>query len=979
MTNLKKNLNEAAFEEYVEKELVERHGYISRKSEDYNKDLAMDDVLLIEFLERTQKEKLEKLRILHGAKMKEKLLQRIDSEISKRGILNVFRKGVDQGPVHFDLMYFLPVSGLNKKAQKQYRENIFSVMRQVYFSKDNSKSIDLGIFINGLPISTLELKNEITGQTVENAKRQYRTDRSCKEKLLTFKRCLAHFAVDTSEVFMTTKLAEEKTFFLPFNRGNKGGKGNPVVKGKHKTFYLWEEIFSRGSWSDLIQNFITVVTEERTGKNGKKYEEEVLIFPRFHQRDVVLDVASSVIKEKPGKNYLIQHSAGSGKSMTIAWSAYRLAQLHNEDNEKVFDSVFVVTDRRSLDKQLRETVETFQPVSGFLYTVKEDKGAKTGQLIEAIESGARVVTTTIHVFPYVAKAIGDFPGKRFAILIDEAHSSQGGETSRALNEVLQGATDEEFILQQLKSRKQGENISYLAFTATPRQETLERFGEKTSEGFVPFSLYSMRQAIEEGFIVDVLQNYTTYRQYFKILKKIEDNPELPRSRALSAIRRFIRIHPETISQKVAIIVEHFNMAVAPLLEGEAKAMIVTNSRESAVRYKLAMDKFLADQNLPYKSMIAFSDEINIDGSKYTESGMNGIPDSQTVKEFNKYEYKFLIVANKHQTGFDQPLLCGMYVDKMLSGVNAVQTLSRLNRMYKGKSDVFVLDFANTTEDIKEAFDDYYTTTILSEGLDINVVNDTVMEIDNLYKISDSVLIEFVKNIMVEDEEKMHQLINAQLDKVVEDVLRIGKEGISEFRSKASFYIKLYPYAESVFGYKVERHEKLYWFLKYFLKKLPRERRQPLSIDNFLDAENIKIVLKEKSRGVGLSSDVSDVYERQVIPGSAIEEGEKDVLEEIIRKANEEWGAEFGKEQVETLEQMQSDFAENEELQKTIEVNRKRKNVVSVKFENVFDKKLNEQYELDKILWETISSNKELKSYVRGKMLDSLYLEKAKVR
>ena len=974
MANLKKNLNEGAFEEHIEKALMNMHGYVSRKSEKYNNESAMDDGLLIEFLKKTQTDKFEKLKTLHGAKTEEKLLQRIDSEISKRGVLDILRKGVDQGPVHFDLMYFLPVSGLNEKAQKQYSENIFSVMRQVYFSKDNSKSIDLGIFINGLPISTLELKNEITGQTVENAKRQYRTDRSGKEKLLTFKRCLAHFAVDTSEVFITTKLAEEKTFFLPFNKGNDGGKGNPTVEGKHKTFYLWEEIFSRDSWSDLIQNFITIITEEKEDKNGKKYKEEVLIFPRFHQREVVLNVASSIVREKPGKNYLIQHSAGSGKSMTIAWSAYRLAQLHDENNEKVFDSVFVVTDRRSLDKQLRETVETFQPVAGFLYAVREDRGAKTGQLTEAIESGARVITTTIHVFPYVARVIGDFPGKRFAILIDEAHSSQGGETSRALNEVLQGATDEEFILQQLESRKQGENISYLAFTATPRQETLEIFGEKTSEGFVPFSLYSMRQAIEEGFILDVLQNYTTYRQYFKILKKIEDNPELPRSRALSAIRRFIRVHPETISQKVAIIVEHFNLTIAPLLNGEAKAMIVTNSRESAVRYKLAVDKFLAEQNLPYKSLIAFSDEIKVDSAKYTEGGMNGIPDSQTVEEFKKSENKFLIVANKHQTGFDQPLLCGMYVDKLLSGVNAVQTLSRLNRMYKGKENVFVLDFANTTKDIKEAFDEYYTTTILSEGLDMNIVNDTVAEIDSLYKISDSVLLEFIKNIQVEDEKKMHQLINAQLDRVAEDVLRIEEKSLAEFRSKASFYIKLYPYAESVFGYKVERHEKLYWFLKYFLKKLPREKRQPLNIDSFLDAENIKIVLKERRREISLHTEKSDIYEKQVIPGGGGEDGGTDLLEEIIKKANEEWGAEFGKEQVKTLEKMQNDFAGDEDLQNTINVNKERKNVVSVKFENVFDKKLNEQYDFDKILWETISANKELKTYVRSKMLDFLYVK-----
>ena len=421
-----------------------------------------------------------------------------------------------------------------------------------------------------------------------------------------------------------------------------------------------------------------------------------------------------------------------------------------------------------------------------------------------------------------------------------------------------------------------------------------------------------------------------------------------------------------------IIVEHFNLTVAPLINGEAKAMIVTNSRESAVRYKLAVDQFLTEQNLPYKSVIAFSDEIKIDGVGYTESGMNGVTETQTVKEFNKPENKFLIVANKHQTGFDQPLLCGMYVDKILSGVNAVQTLSRLNRMYKGKSDVFVLDFSNTTKEIKEAFDEYYTTTVLSEGLDVNIINDTVTEIDNLYKISDEILNEFIDNIQVEDEKKMHQLVNSQLDKIVEDVLRIDDEKIADLRSKMSFYIKLYPYAESVFGYSVERDEKLYWFMKYFLKKLPRETRTPLNIDSFLDAENIKIVLKERKKEVALDSGDSDIFEEVTIPGSEGGEGEIDSLEEIIKKANEEWGAEFGKDQVKTLEKMQSDFTEDKDLKNTIEVNRNRKNVVSVKFENVFDKKLNEQYDFDKILWETISANRELKTYVRDKMLDSLY-------
>lgn len=976
MTTLKKQLSESAFEEHVEKQLVELHEYISRSSKNYNRDLAMDPDLVLQFLESTQGEKIEKLKNLHSERYAEKLLERIDSEIKKRGVLDVLRKGVQQTSEHFDMMYFLPVSSLNSTAQQQFKENIFSVIRQVYFSPMNEKSIDLGLFINGLPISTVELKNELTGQTVENAKRQYKTDRDSREKLLTFKRCLAHFAVDTSSVFMSTRLADERTFFLPFNRGENGGAGNPVVEDKHKTFYLWEEVWSKESWSDLIENFITVVQEEKA--DGRI--EEVQIFPRYHQRDAVLGISHDVAVSEPGKNYLIQHSAGSGKSMTIAWSAYRLAQLHDINDEKVFDSVFVVTDRRSLDKQLRETVETFQPVDGFLASVREDKGAKTGQLTEAIESGARVVTTTIHVFPYVANVIGQFPGKRFAILVDEAHSSQGGETSRALNEVLQGGSDEDFILKQLSSRQQGKNISYFAFTATPKKETLEMFGIAEGGKFKPFSLYSMRQAIEEGFILDVLQNYTTYKQYFKILKKIDENPDLPKTRALSAIRKYIRNHPETITQKVEIIVNHFDQTISPLLKGDAKAMIVTNSRESAVKYKLAIDAYLRENNFSYESIIAFSDEVTVDGISYTESGMNGVSESQTLEEFKKPTKKFLIVANKHQTGFDQPLLCGMYVDKVLTGVNAVQTLSRLNRMKKGKENVYVLDFSNTTEQIKDAFDEYYTTTILSEGLDENIINDTVSEINNIYKISDIDLQDFVDAISVSDEQKIHQSVNTVLDRIAEDVLRLqDSEVISDFRSKSSFFVKLYPYAETVFGYRIEYHEKLYWILKYLLKKLPKEKRQPLDIVDYLDAENIKIVRKEIQKSIDLNSDDGDVAEETTIPGGGTNEGVNDPLEEIIKKANEEWGAEFGKKQIETLNRMQNDFIQNKDLRNAVEANEGRKNVVSVRFEDDFDKKVNDQFDSDNILWTAIQGNPELKSFVRDKMLESLFIEVEKLK
>ena len=973
MSNIKTNLSETAFEKHIEKKLVEMHGYNSRKSHKYNRELAMDTEIVLEFLKNTQPEKLKRLKELRGSGYDEELFKRIDGEISKRGILDVLKKGISQGNTNFNLMYFLPVSGLNPEAQHKFQKNIFSVMRQVYFSPQNEKSIDIGIFINGLPVSTAELKNEMTGQNVNHAKVQYKNDRDRSEKLLTFKRCIAHFAVDTALVYITTKLDNSKTFFLPFNKGYKGGAGNPNVEDTHKTHYLWEDVWSKESWSDLIQNFITIVKDDESN--------ETLIFPRYHQRNVVKRIRKNVA-QNPGKNYLIQHSAGSGKSMTIAWTAYRLAQLHNENNEKVFDSVFVITDRRALDKQLRETVETFQPVSGFLYSVREDRGAKTAQLTEAIESGAKVITTTIAVFPYVSDVIGNFEGKRFAILVDEAHSSQGGEAARAINEVLQNGdeekTDEDFILKQLESRQQGENISYFAFTATPKQETLEKFGEKNSEGgFEPFSLYSMKQAIEEGFILDVLENYTTYKQYFKILEDIPENPEVPRSRAMSAIRRYIRNHPETIEQKIEFIVEHYQNTIKGLLHGKAKAMIVTNSRESAVRYKLALEKYLTKQGYIEKSLVAFSDELKIDGQSYTETGMNGVPESQTLKEFEKDEYKFLVVANKHQTGFDQPLLCGMYVDKKLSGVNAVQTLSRLNRMYKGKENVFVLDFSNTTAEIKDAFDEYYTTTILSEGLNINILNDAVGEIRNIYKIQEDNLEEFISNIENTRKEEIHQAVNSQLDKIAEDFLRLGEEEIKEFKAKADFYLKIYPYAQGVFGYvgeNAEYQEKLYWFLKYFIKKLPKEGRSPLNISELLDMENIRVIIKERIKNINLDSNESDIFDELQIPGAGNEDGEIGLLDEIIKKANEEWGAEFGKEQRKSLDSMQKDFSKDENIVNMIKTNKNNKRAVSVKFNNVFGEKLNEQYEVDSKLWNIISKNDDLKIFVQQKMLTSLFNE-----
>lgn len=981
MSSLRKKLNESAFEGHVEKMLVQMHGYRKRSEEQsYSKDLSLDTELLIEFLKATQPEKMQKLQDLHGEMTEEKLLTRIDDEIKKRGLVDVLRKGISQGPVtKIDLVYFKPRTTMNPEAVKLYESNIFSVMRQVHYSKTNNNSLDLVLFVNGIPIATSELKNEVTGQTVRNAMSQYRTDRDPKEKILAFKRCAAHFAVDTSEVFLTTKLVGPKTFFLPFNKGYDNGAGNPPTEEKHKTSYLWEEVWAPDSWLDLLQNFVHVFKEEREKQSGEKYEVEIQVFPRFHQRDAVLRAVADVSGSKTGKNYLVQHSAGSGKSMTIAWLAYRMSELHDSDNNKVFDGVFVLTDRRTLDKQLRKTVEAFEATPGVLTSVREDVGqSKSDQLKQALEAGSSLITTTIFTFPYVADIIGEFPGKNFALIVDEAHSSQGGETTRSVNQVLAGQdageSPEEFILRQIESRVQPESISYFAFTATPKQETLQRFGHKQPDGsYKPFSLYSMKQAIEEGFILDVLLNYTTYKRYFKLLKKIPDNPELPRNRALSAIRRFVDLHPETIRQKVEIIVNHFELSVRELINGEAKAMIVTRSRESAVRYKLAIDQYLKERGHSYQALVAFSDSINVDGEDYTEAGMNGVSESQTVSQFNKPNYKFLIVAQKYQTGFDQPLLSAMYVDKKLAGVEAVQTLSRLNRTAPDKEQVFVLDFVNTTDEIKKAFEPYYSATILSEGIDENILNDTKREIFDIYPISEDVLNEFAQVLVrARGEDDLHSRVNAFLDQYVEDILRLSEQELEKFKAKAGYFVRLYPFAAQALGYSTSEMESLYLFFKYLMKKLPKTGRAPLEITEYIDLKNVASVKKEKQRHIKLEQGEGDIYEPAKTPEGGTNEGDFDELEKIITDANREWGSEFGSKQVGTLNDITDEFVKDEVFNTSVKANPERKKNVAIKFDEMFREKVHDRYESDQELWEQLNNNEDLRRYVGNKMFDYVF-------
>ena len=974
MPNIHQNLKEIEFEKHIEKELVNLHGYRKRDVEsDYDKSTTFDKKILFEFIEATQPEKLAKLRAISGDALETRLVRRIDEEITRRGIIDCLRKGVEEGPVKFSLMYFRPVNSENPVVQRLYESNIFSVTRQVKFSPITEQSVDMVISINGIPIITAELKNELTGQNVYHAIRQYQNDRDASIKLFSFKRCIAHFAIDTSEAFVTTELKNERTFFLPFNKGFDLGAGNPPIEGKHKTYYVWEQLWSPESLADLLQFFVYAYDEVREDRLGREYRQPIQLFPRYQQWRTVLDLLSSSQENGVGKNYLIQHSAGSGKSLTIAWLAHRLINLFDENNERVYDAVIVLTDRRVLDKMLREIIRALSPIPGIFVPAGED-GV---HLKDALEGNAQIITSTIHKFPFVNGLINRLSSKKFALIVDEAHSSQSGELTRAVQDRLGSGDIEDWLVEQVNARTQPKNISYFAFTATPKHETLERFGEKQPNGsFVPFSLYSMKQAIEEKFILDVLSNYTTYKTYFKLLKKAVEDPTVPRSRALSTILRYVNLHETTLEQKVEIIMAHFEKTVKDLLRGESKAMIVTSSREAAVKYKIALDHYLRAHNYPYKTLAAFTDSVNIDGISYTETSINeGIPEDNTAKEFKKADYRFLIVAEKYQTGFDEPYLCAMYVDKHLSGVQAVQTLSRLNRTARDKDQVYVLDFVNEIDDVKRAFEPYYVSTIISEGTDINALNDLRQALFSVYMFSDETLTDFVSLLDPESEE-IHQNTNAFLDEIAKDIvdeLPHGSEGdviaedkYGEFLSIGNVYTKRYPYLAQVVGYSNVEYEKLYLLLKYLLKKLPKDPKKPLiEILKYIDMDSVRVVRKIQS-SITLIPETGDVHEPEIIPGQPIEETESP-LSQIIGDVNKRWGLDFGEEQQKTLDSIGEELVTDEEAQNVV-YNNNSMQAVSRWFHKPFENKVFDKYDTDKKLYETLANNSELNQYIEKKML-----------
>ncbi len=870
---------------------------------DFNKEYALDERRFWHFLETTQEEELAKLK--RDPQYKLKIVQRLDRMIKKYGVLKILRKGLDVDDAHFTMMYVAPLASSSQTIKKRFASNEFSVTRQVTYSKENPLlEIDMVIFINGLPIVTMELKNPWTGQNARvHGQKQYKQDRDPAQPLLNFGRCLVHMAVDTDEIYMTTKLAGNKTFFLPFNKGNNHGKGNPPNPNGHKTDYLWEEVLTKTSIAGLIQHFVRL-----DGKDSDALTKRTLYFPRYHQLDVVRKIIADASKKGVGQTYLIQHSAGSGKSNSLTWAAYQLIETYPDSDDlpgskgidnPLFDSVIVVTDRRLLDKQLRDNIKEFSEVKNIVAPAYSSQ-----ELRKSLESGKKIIITTIQKFPFIVDGMADLSHKRFAVIIDEAHSSQSGSAHDNMNRVM-GAADEEdldpqdAIIAAMESRKMKGNVSYLAFTATPKPITLEKFGVKNEEGeFKPFHLYSMKQAIEEGFILDVLANYTTYKSYYEIEKSIMDNPLFDSSKAQKKLRAYVERNEQTIATKSEIILDHFigKTVNTKKLKGKAKGMVVTQSIEMAISYYFALQKKLEEKGSPFKIIIAFSGKKLFKGIEYTEDSINGFSGSDISEKFDEDEYRLLVVANKFLTGFDQPKLTSMYVDKKLQGVMAVQALSRLNRsanaMGKKTEDLFILDFFNSVEDIKASFDPFYTATTLSGATDVNVLHELKENLDDLGVYEWQEVENFIEKYFGGvDASELSPIIDVAAERFNKELELEDKEK-ADYKIKAKQFVKIYGQMASIMPYEIVAWEKLFWFLKFLVPKLIIKNPDDDKLDALLNSVDLSSYGLERVKlnaAIGLDDSEAELDPQNPNPrGAHGDDVESDPLDLIIKSFNEKW-------------------------------------------------------------------------------------------
>lgn len=914
---------EKAFETAIEAHLL-ANGYVAVDGNGFDREKAIFPETVLAFIRATQSNEWAKLEALHGERTGEQVIADLCKWMDTYGSLATLRHGFKCYGRTLRVAFFKAAHELNPELEGRYAANMVGITRQLCFSAKSEQSLDITISLNGIPIITAELKNPLTGQTVEDAKRQYRHDRDHREIIFEFKRrTVVHFAVDTEAVFMTTRLAGTATHFLPFNKGFDGGTGNPPDPAgrTYRTAYLWEETLQRDSLLDVFARFLHLQVEDKRTDEGRKMRKETMIFPRYHQLQAVRMLVDAARQEGVGHNYLIEHSAGSGKSNTIGWLAHRMASLHNAENERVFDSVIVVTDRVVLDQQLQDTIYQFEHKRGVVQKIDES----SRQLAEALQNAVPIIITTLQKFPFVSRQLlkmaeergedgtGSLPTRRCAVIIDEAHSSQGGETSTDLKEVLggdalrqeaqrqavqEGMDDMEELFRSMAKRGRQANLSFFAFTATPKHKTLAVFGRNGN----PFHRYTMRQAIDEGFILDVLKYYTTYTAYFRLLKACDDDPNVERKKAAKALARFLKLHPHNIAQKTEVMVEHFNSVTRHKIGGHAKAMVVTGSRLEAVRYKQSFDRYINKKGYPIKTLVAFSGTVQDDklpDVSYTEESMNeGIREKELPERFGTPEYRVLLVAEKYQTGFDQPLLHTMYVDKRLAGIQAVQTLSRLNRTHPFKEDTFVLDFVNDREEIREAFKAYYEGAEMGQEVDPAHMYQLKTELDSCAIYLAEEVHRFC-DIYFRPKQRQsvadHQAMNAVLDPAVSRfsvLLEENEEEAELLRGKIQAFRNLYVFLSQIIPYQDSDLEKLYIFLLHLASKLPRRRRGP--IYNFDDDVRLEYYRLQKiSEGsISLKDGIKRALDGPLEVGTGMVREESMALSRLIDIVNDRFGTDF---------------------------------------------------------------------------------------
>jgi type I restriction enzyme R subunit len=1010
--------SEKGLEAHITRHFCLINGFQERKFEEYNRTECIDEDLLFNFLEETQPKEVAKLKLSHGSNFRQRILYLINRKIKDEtvvnekclgGIINLLRTDITDGNtgIKLKLFYDKPVSILNLKDAELFEKNIFSVMRQVHFSTQSEKSLDLVAFINGLPVITFELKNELTKQNVKDAIRQYKFTRDPKEELFRIGRCLVHFAVDTEQVWMCTHLKGGNSYFLPFNKGNNNGAGNPPNPSGIKTDYLWKEILTKDSLTNIIQNYVQLIEEEseKVLPDGKIKKErgKKLIFPRYHQLDAVRTLLTDAKQNGTGKRYLIQHSAGSGKSNSISWLTHQLVGLYDKTNTSaVFDSVIVVTDRIVLDSQIQRNIKQFEQVTGLVEHI--DKGSK--HLKEALEEGKKIIITTIQKFRYIVNEVGDLPGNKFAIIIDEAHSSQSGNTAGKLNSTLSNdfervqvddgddefvfvdkdnhdeLTSEDLVVDIVRNRKMLTNASYFAFTATPKQKTLELFGMKFKDGdkdkFRAFHLYSMKQAIQEHFIEDVLLNYTTYNSHFSLLKKIEDDPLFDKKKAQNKLRIYVESHELNIARKTAVMIEHFMTAVAgqKKINGLAKGMIVTSSRKNAVKYKKAFDIYLNENNIPFKAIVAFSGDIE----KQTEASLNGFPSASIPDEFKKGNNRFLIVANKYQTGFDQPLLHSMYVDKKLGGVSAVQTLSRLNRTTAGKTDTFVLDFANSVDEIKKAFEPFYESTTLGAATDPNKLFDLQNVLDAYHVYTKAQVVDFsdkiVQNVPID---QLHIILDAAAG-----IFRttLDEKQQDDFREKCKSYVRLYLFLAQIVPFTNPYLERLYIFLKHLQNKIQKEEGEDLA-QGVLDTIDLDSYRLQKQGEFNITLQQGD----ELMPASEMRSGvsdlELELLSNIVKAFNDRFGTTFTNEDKvrKMAADLMQDVKDDKAAMNNIHASLNKNDIqnAQITFTDILKTKMINHIDSNFEVFKEYNDNPEFKTFLAGQMFKLLINDIGKLK